>query len=249
VEVIEVWGAELSRLLEQVLEAHGGLRQWQRLSDLVTGVQMEGHLCPRGSASTSIPESQGFFSLRQQNIVLVIDGGSQTISIEPDLVTSIENRGPRLKTLSIHELPSGVVSFDDRSELLRTAYVLGFAIRHYVTAPFLYLSPGFNTEEVASWNGDGEAWRVLKISFPSNIEARTRVQYAYYGQDGLLRRTRYKLDGSDSMECVNYVSSYDQVNGIWLPVSREISVCDSEGVRLPNQVLAKIRLLNPFFTE
>ncbi|NYF79034.1 hypothetical protein [Granulicella arctica] len=245
----EARGAELSSLLEQVLEAHGGLQQWQKLSDLVAEIQMEGHLCPPPAPSSAIPQSQAFFSLRQQRIVIVTDDGNRRILIEPHLVSFLGDQSTQLKVFPISERASWAACAEGSLDLLRTAYVLGFVIRHHVTAPFLYTGPGFIVEEIDPWHEDGETWRVLRIGFPLDIETPARVQYAYYGDDGLLRRTRYRLGSAEGTECVDYVSSYQQVSGIWLPVAHEVLACDSDGRRLPNKLLARIRLLHPFFSE
>jgi len=245
----EARGAELSSLLEQVLEAHGGLEQWHKLSDLVTGIQMEGHLCPPSTPSNAIPQSQAFFALRQQRIVMVTDDGGQRILIEPHLVSFAGDRNTQLKVLPISETASWAACVEGNLDLMRTAYVLGFVIRLYVTAPFLYTTAGFIVDEIDPWQEDGETWRVLRIGFPLDVETPARVQYAYYGDDGLLRRTRYKLGGREGTDCVDYVSSYQQVNGIWLPMAHEVLACDSDGRRTPSKLMARIHLLHPFFSE
>jgi hypothetical protein len=195
--VVEARGAELTSLLDQVLEAHGGLQQWNKLSDLVTEIQMEGHLCLPPAPSSTIPQSHAFFSLRQQRVVIVTDDGGQRILIEPHLVSFLGDRGTQLKVLPISERAVWAACAEGNLDLLRTAYVLGFTIRNYITAPFLYTDPGFIIEEIDPWRENGETWRVLRISFPSNVGAPARVQYAYYGADGLLRRTRYKLGSAE----------------------------------------------------
>jgi hypothetical protein len=239
----------LSSLLDQVLEAHGGLQQWNNLSDLVTEIQMEGHLCPPAAPSSTIPRSQAFFSLRQQRIIIVTDDGGERILIEPHLVSFLGVRSSQLKVFPISETEAWAACAEGNLDLLRTAYILGFAIRQYVTVPFLYTEPGFTVEEIDPWQEDGETWRVLKIGFPSDIEAPARVQYAYYGAEGLLRRTRYRLGGAEDTDRVDYVSSYQEINGIWLPLAHEVLPCHSEGRKLPGKPLARIRLVDPFFAE
>jgi hypothetical protein len=239
----------LSSLLDQILEAHGGLHQWSKLSDLVTEIQMEGHLCPAPAPSMMIPRSQAFFSLRQQRIVILIDGADQRLLIEPHLVSFFSERNTHLEVFSVSEIAPFVACAEDNLDLIRTAYTLGLAVRQYVMAPFLYASPGFTVEEINPWHEDGEILRVLRIGFPSDIGALAQVQYAYFGADGLLRRTRYRLDNVEGTECVDRVSSYQEINRIWIPATHEIAACDVDGKKLPGKPLARIRLLHPFFSE
>jgi hypothetical protein len=48
---------------------------------------------------------------------------------------------------------------------LQLAY---FAKWTYLNTPFLFVLPGVETEEIQSWQEDGEAWRRLKVTFPCN---------------------------------------------------------------------------------
>lgn len=239
----------MSNLLQQVVEAHGGLRHWEQLSDLVTEVEVDGQLCPRFEVPTAIPRTKAFFSLRRQNIVMLDELGSQKFLIEPNLVSFSARRGDQAESMSAQTSELWRNASERKWDLLRTAYVQGFAIRHYVTAPFLYSTPGFSVEEVEPWQEDGETWRVLKIIFPPHIQTRARVQFAYFGDDGLLRRTRYNLQIEGGYEVASYVSEYDRVNGIWLPISRELLACDAAGHKRSDHPIARIRLLNSFFSE
>jgi hypothetical protein len=45
-----------------------------------------------------------------------------------------------------------------------------------ISRQFLYTYPGFVTEELATWQEDGEYWRALKIRFPDYITTHTREQ-------------------------------------------------------------------------
>jgi hypothetical protein len=179
----------------------------------------------------------------------VTDGGSQRIMIEPHLVSFLGDRGGQLKVFPISDTAAWEACAEGNLDLLRTAYVFGFAIRHYVTAPFLYTAPGFTVNEIEPWSENGETWRILRIEFPPDVEVPARVQYSYYGPDGLLRRTRYRMGSDEATDCVDYVSSYQEINGIWLPLEHEVVPCDPDGRKRPVMPLARIRLLQPFFSE
>src|SRR6266436_4503237 len=77
---------------------------------------------------------------------------------------------------------------------LHVAYFSSYALWNYLTIPFLYTYPGFVTEELATWQEDGEHWRALKVRFPDYIATHTRNQTSYFGPDGLLRRHQYTVD-------------------------------------------------------
>ncbi|SEG63443.1 hypothetical protein SAMN05421819_3977 [Bryocella elongata] len=239
----------MSSLLDEVVEAHGGLGRWNTLSDLVTEIQMEGHICPPPASSNEIPPRRAFFSLRQQRIVFLTDISGDYIMVEPDLVSFLARPGGQPKIFPVSERTPWVTCSEGNLDLPRTAFVLGFAIRHCVTAPFLYTSPGFTVEEIEPWHEKDETWRVVRIGFPPELEVPSRVQYAYYGADRLLRRTRYTPGRAEGTGCADYASCYQEINGILLPLTHEIVSCDAAGQELPGEPLARIRLQNPFFSE
>jgi hypothetical protein len=94
----------------------------------------------------------------------------------------------------------------------------GFALRLALTAhtaipreseiDFLYTYPGFDCEEVAPWQEDGEKRRALKVTFPDSVAGHTRNQISYFGPDGLLRRHEYTVDVLGNTPGLNYASDY-----------------------------------------
>ena len=239
----------MSSLLEMVLEAHGGLKVWNSYSDLITNVEFGGLLCERKQLKQLLPLSRLLLSLRVQRIVMMLPETQAQLLVQLGLVSSVGDRGLELERLVD---PRGTLMRegpDSPWDTLRGAYFVAWAVWHNVTAPFLYTFPGFETEEVEPWSEGGQIWRVLKITFPPTIEVHSRVQYAYYGDDGLLRRQRYTVDILGRLECINYVTGYETQNGILLPVSRDVFACDSNGRKAGASPLAELRLLAPFFSD
>src|SRR3546814_736735 len=54
-------------------------------------------------------------------------------------------------------------------DLLHLAYFCGYAGWNYLTTPFLFTYPGFETEEIEPWEEEGEIWRRLKVRFSPDI--------------------------------------------------------------------------------
>ena len=78
-----------------------------------------------------------------------------------------------------------------------------YALWTYLTQPFLYSYPGFETVEIEPWEEDGETWRRLKVIFPGDIASHTREQTSYFGSDGLLRRHDYAVDVLVARQALN----------------------------------------------
>jgi hypothetical protein len=97
----------------------------------------------------------------------------------------------------------------------RTSMVMRWT---YLTQPFLYSYPGFETVEIEPWEEDGETWRRLKVIFPGDIATHTREQTSYFGSDGLLRRHDYAVDVLGGATGAQYVEDYHEHGGILMPI-------------------------------
>jgi hypothetical protein len=116
---------------------------------------------------------------------------------------------------------------------LNVAYFSSYATWNYLTQPFTYTLPGFVTAEVDPRIENGETWRALKITYPTNVAGHSREQTSYFGNDGLLRRHDYTVDILGGATGANYPSDYREVSGIMVPAKRRIYARDAKG----NQVL------------
>ncbi|MFT4112620.1 hypothetical protein [Silvibacterium sp.] len=239
----------MSNLLNLVVEAHGGLAQWNQFTDLVTDVFADGELCRQRNWSGIVPRSRLLLSLRTQRTVVLLPAGQGHILIRPDLISHTDEHGAYLESLA-HPRETMLRENSPMDwDLLRTAYFIGSAIRHSVTAPFLYTLPGFISEEVEPWEEDGETWRVLRILFPADFGAPASLHFAYYGPDGRLRRTRNGIEMIGGLNLAEYVTSYEQIDGIWMPTSNEVFACDPEGRKLDRPPLGRIAYVGSFLTN
>src|SRR3546814_3099699 len=73
-------------------------------------------------------------------------------------------------------------------DLLHLAYFCGYAGWNYLTTPFLFTYPGFETEEIEPWEEEGEIWRRLKVRFSPDIPTHCPEQIFHFDAKGLLRR-------------------------------------------------------------
>ncbi len=235
-------------LLSSVIEAHGGQKNWDRFSDFAADLGVNGILCDEMGWTGMVPESRLLFSLRKQRTVISLSGGQGTLLVQPDLVSHMDTHGLYRASLA-H--PREHLLRAERSDwdVLRTAYFFANIIRYSVTAPFLYALPGFLTEEIEPWTEGDETWRGLKIVFPREMEAPVQVQYAHYGSDGLLRRMRSRIDILENLELVSYITSYDQVNGIWIATCQDVFTCDNPRLKPKGPRIGEIRLSKYFLSE
>ena len=119
-------------------------------------------------------------------------------------------------------------------------YFASEALWTYLTSPFLYTYPGFESEEIEPWHENGEEWRRLKVTFPTHIHSHTRTQITHFGPDGLMRRHDYTVDILGGASGANYVSDYREFQGIRMPTKRRIYAYDENMQKVPEPLLVSL---------
>ena len=64
----------------------------------------------------------------------------------------------------------------------------------YLTQPFTFALPGFQTSELEPWDEAGQRWRRLRVAWPSYLATHSTEQTLYFGEDGLLARHDYEVE-------------------------------------------------------
>src|SRR3546814_12977242 len=87
-----------------------------------------------------------------------------------DAEVSVETGAGRV----LERRPSPRAVFDGMAreypwDLLHLAYFCGYAGWNYLTPPFLFTYPGFETEEIDPWEEDGESWPRPNVRFSPAI--------------------------------------------------------------------------------
>lgn len=101
-------------------------------------------------------------------------------------------------------------------------YFTGYAMWTYLTTPFLFKRPGFETEEVEPWDENGEIWRRLKVTFPPDTPSHSTVQTFYFDPAGLLRRHDYSVEIMGGTTSANYAGDYKSFGGLNFPTKRRV---------------------------
>jgi hypothetical protein len=211
----------MSELLDQVLRAHGGLNQWQRLREARATIVSGGALW-RMKGLTQDP------SPRLMHVRLHEEWASVTPFGGPDMRTDFTtDRVAILKTdgsvvAERHDPRKAFEGHDQKTpwDSLHRAYFNGYALWTYLTTPFLLAMRGVQVSEIEPWREGGETWRVLRAVFPDTIATHSPVQDFFFGDDLLLRRHDYNVDVSGGFDAAQLVFAYTEADGIKLPTQR-----------------------------
>ena len=212
----------MSTLLDEALLAHGGIDNWNRLRTASAALDIGGAVWPLKGRAGMFRNIALAASLQRQHMSITSPSAGWLGTFTPDAVriesfngdAAEERRAPR-------ESYRGHVQ-DSQWDRLHALYFTGYALWTYLSIPFLYTTPGFETEELPEWRENGEVWRRLKVRFPDSIASHSREQVSYFGADGLLRRHDYTVDILGGATGLNYASDYRDVDGIIVPAKRRV---------------------------
>ena len=160
--------------------------------------------------------------LHRQNVITHLVDSGERIVFTPKQVSLESESGKTLDTRIDPRAAFAGQTADSKWDKLHAGYFSSYALWGYLTAPFLYTYTGFETQEIEPWHENGERWRVLQVTFPGGYAAHTRIQYVYFGEDGLVRRHLYTVDILGGSRGTNYAFEYRRVNGVMIAARRRV---------------------------
>lgn len=211
----------MNELLAEILEAHGGLEQWNEYGRVEATIVSGGGLFPlKGVPQDSRSRRMTVWLHEERSSVFPYGAPDQRTMFTPERVAIekldgtlvAERRAPR-DSFAGHQM-------NTPWDALQRAYFNGYALWTYLTTPFLLASDGVRVEETESWRESAETWRVLRAYFPGSIETHNLVQDFYFGEDFLLRRHDYSVNIAGGFSAAQMTSDYVTADGIRLPTKR-----------------------------
>ena len=214
----------MDALLEQVLDANGGLEHLQSLTSLRAKIayggpfwEFKGHPDFTG---TDVVEA----SLQRQHFRQHQEATGRTIVFDRDQDT-VTVTGRDGKVIDQLEHPrESFAGFDVETpwSLAQIAYFRSYATSHYLLEPYLFTWPGVEAHEIEPWTEAGETWRVLAVTYPTSIDVHSRTQHYYYDDAAHLKRLDYDPEVNGDVPVAHYVLADKKVNGVLVATAREI---------------------------
>ena len=161
----------MNDLLQKAVDAHGGLKRWNQISNITVAASLTGAIWFVKSQGDYLKNVVMTIDTTKERLVTDFPGQDKRFIFEPNRLvmekrdrTLIQARDNPEKSFEgqLRETP-----WDD----LHVAYFQGEALWTYLNTPFLYTQDGFITEEITSIEANGETWRRLKIAFLTTSRA------------------------------------------------------------------------------
>ncbi|MFT4439071.1 hypothetical protein [Caballeronia sp. 15715] len=233
----------MKTLLETAVEAHGGLQRWKQFKMLNAHASIGGGIWALKGKPEVFSDTHIDVDLRRQHVEYSPFGEAGQHSVyEPTGTAIVKDDGRVVEKRDFPRTAFGghhlMTPWDDHHLI----YFSGYAIWTYLTTPFLFTEPGFESEELEPWLENGQEWRRLKVVFPANVASHCEEQTFYFDSKGLLRRHDYSVDVIGGSSSANYATDHKDFGGIVFPTKRRVYARGPDNRPLLDRVAVAIDL-------
>jgi hypothetical protein len=231
--------------LRHVIEAHGGLKHWNKHTALSVDVVIGGMLWGLKGQFGKLERTKVAVGLGEEWASHQPFGSdNRRTRFSPDRVAIEDAQGTVLEELVAPRASFAGHALETPWTELQLAYFAGYAMWTYLNLPFLALHESVEVEELAVWHENGEAWRPLRLTFSDKIATHSKVQTIYAADDGLLRRHDYVVEIAGNSPAAHYLGNYVTVDGIKFPTERRVYVAGPDGKPMPDLMTVSVDLSN-----
>jgi len=234
-------------LLDEVLEAHGGVERW-RAARTIRARARSGGLLVR----TRVPGNH------YADYGLTVEVGVPRAVADPFPThgrRGVFDRGEaRIETATgeiVESRPDPRPEFFGRSGLRRnlrwdaldSTYFAGYAMWNYLNTPYLLTRKGVEVREGEPWSQNGETWRRLEARFPPGFDTHSHEQTFYFDSGGLLCRHDYVAQVVGGWaHAAHYCADHVEAGGLVFPTRRWVRPIGPGNRSMPFPTMVWIRL-------
>ncbi len=236
-------------LLKTVIEAHGGLERWTQLETVSARLVQGGALWTLKGQEGVLDDVFVTASLHEERVSHhPFSAPDRRSAFTPERVAIETDKGDVVEVLEQPRASFAGHTLETQWTTLQLAYFVGTAMWTYLTQPFTFTLPGFETTERELWLEAGEEWRRLHVAWPSYLATHSTEQTLYFGEDGLIRRHDYDVEIMGGNSAAHYLSDYTQVAGIMVPTKHRIFPRTPDGQSLGEPLIVSIDVSEVAFT-
>ncbi|MET4330734.1 MULTISPECIES: hypothetical protein [unclassified Bradyrhizobium] len=232
-------------LLDDVIDASGGMARWNSLSRFTLHLSVAGTLFSSTGHASEFKDVTAEGSTRTQSVRFTgITGGEHSGSFQPDAITIESLEGEVLRTWRNPSLAFTEAGSPTLADELHLVFFCGVAIWNYLTNPFLLAHPDVVVEELPPWQENNESWRRLRAQFPPGLITLAPEQIFYFDDNALQRRADHDLFG---MKVAHYSWAHDSFGGIVVPTLRRAQTLRPDGTVVAKPVLMDVEIFDAVF--
>ncbi|WP_338312004.1 hypothetical protein [Bradyrhizobium sp. TM239] len=232
-------------LLDDVIDASGGMARWNSLNRFTLHLSVGGTLFSSAGHAREFKDVTAEGSTRTQSVRFTgITGGEHSGAFQPDAITIESLDGEVLRSWRNPSLAFPEVDPPALADELHLVFFCGVAIWSYLTIPFLLAHPDVVIEELSPWQENAETWRRLRARFPAHLMTLAPEQIFYFDESALQRRTDHDLFG---MKVAHSSWAHDSFGGIVVPTLRRAQTVRPDGTVIAKPVLMDVEIFDAVF--
>ena len=233
----------MADLLDYLVQAHGGLKHWNELDSVSAHLIQGGVTWEMKGQKGVLDDVYVMADLHQERVSHHPFGAADRRSLFTPRQVAIEtDDGSVVEALDQPHASFAGHTLETPWTTAQLAYFVGAAMWTYLTQPFTFTQPGFETTELEPWQERGEQWRRLRVTWPGRLLSLAPVLTVYVGDDGLIRREDYDVDILGDSPAAHYMDGYTRVAGIMVPTGHRILPRTPDGQALTEPMLISIDL-------
>jgi len=211
-------------IVNEIIEAHGGVERWRSLKSLDVELSAGGFLFTMKRVTRlnhvrlladvaeprlvfrDFPDSGQEGEFRGDKEVVVTDSNGEIAARKENPRTGFGNLR--------HQF------YWDKLDFL---YFAGYATWNYLVTPFLFLRDGFKFEEVEPGSETENYAKKLVVIFPESLPTHCRKQTFYFDEKMLLRRLDYTAEVVGGWaRAAHFCDDYRDFDGLKIPTRRRV---------------------------
>jgi hypothetical protein len=223
----------MDTLLSLVVEAHGGLDRWSRVSAMLVRATVGGAFWERKGQPGILGDVTFEIDPRYQRVTIISFAGAGTAShydAETDSILIETSDGKVLQESG--DVRRSFDGFDRTSkwDTFQAAYFISYGMWNYMTEPFMLTYPGVEAHEIEPWEEDGQRWRRLHVLFPRTTTTHNSEQVFYYDESGMQHRMDYAPEVNGNVLVAQYQYEPKAFDGIVVPTRRVVRLRSEDGI-------------------
>ena len=238
----------MNKLLEDIIDAHGGLSTWDASKTVEATIVTGGGFFPfKGQPVDKDPRRVTVWLHEERTALVPYGAPDQRLSYTPGRVVIEKLDGSLIAERAKPRNAFAGHQMNTPWDPLHYAYFNGDALWTYFTTPFLLQLPQVRAEEVEPWREGPEVWRVLRANFPASIATHSTVQDFFFDEHLLLRRHDYTVDVAGGFGAAQLTSDYIEVQGMRLPTKRRAYTRTPDSKPIKDMLMVSIDISNVRF--
>lgn len=212
-------------LLSRVVDAHGGLDRWSRVTGAGARLTIGGPFWASKGQARTLGDETVELDTRRQHIGFTPYAGAEwdlEFAVDPEHVVVTDGEDTVVDERTNPRASFAGYDVTSKWDVLQTGYFISYAIWNYLTEPFLLTYPGVEAQEIAPWEEDGETWRRLRVTFPESIATHSAVGVFYFDVEGMQRRMDYDPVVNGNAPTAHYTYEPRTFGGIVVPTRHRV---------------------------